>query len=194
MILLLALILLVLYLIPTYKKPVVIQNLITDEEKNYIIRKAEEKLKPSEVSDENTVDTRVRKSETAWLDIDDPVISQIAEKCLKFTDRPMVNCETMQVVKYKPGGYYKPHYDTLNDDNPRLYTFLIALNDDYEGGETEFPNLKNSFKMNSCDGLLFYTTDNYELVTSKALHGGRPVKSGEKWICNLWVRKYAYNS
>jgi hypothetical protein len=29
-------------------------------------------------------------------------------------------------------------------------------------------------------------------MTSKALHGGQPVKSGEKWICNLWVRKYPY--
>jgi hypothetical protein len=29
-------------------------------------------------------------------------------------------------------------------------------------------------------------------MTSKALHGGLPVKSGEKWVCNLWVRQYPY--
>jgi prolyl 4-hydroxylase len=30
------------------------------------------------------------------------------------------------------------------------------------------------------------------LDTSDALHGGQPVKSGEKWVCNLWVHKYPY--
>ena len=38
----------------------------------------------------------------------------------------------------------------------------------------------------------FNTLNNYECVTKKALHGGTQVKSGEKWVCNLWVRKYKY--
>ena len=70
-----------------------------------------------------------------------------------------------------------------------IHSFL-ALNDDYEGGETVFPKIKKAYKLNAGDALFFDTLDNYEFDTSKALHGGRPVKSGEKWICNLWVRKY----
>ena len=32
------------------------------------------------------------------------------------------------------------------------------------------------------------------MVSSKALHGGKPVKPGEEWIYKLWVRKYPYNN
>ena len=76
--------------------------------------------------------------------------------------------------------------------NPRLYTFILALNDGYDGGETEFQNLDKSFRLKAGDMLFFETLDNYELMTSKALHGGKPVKNGEKWICNLWVHKHPY--
>ena len=193
MLLLLFLILLVIYLIPTYKKPKVVGNIVTKDECNYIIQKASENLKQSEVSINKEVDSTIRKSETAWIDKSDPVASKIIERCLKFVDRPTINCESLQVVKYTPGGYYKPHYDSIDDKNPRLYTFLIALNDDYEGGETEFVNLGKSYKMKECDGLFFHNLDNYELSCSKSLHGGKPVKSGEKWICNLWIHKYPYS-
>lgn len=189
---LLALIILIIYLIPRYIEPVVIKDIISKDERDYIINQAKDKLQPSEISTEKEVDSSVRKSETAWLDLDDPVISRIVDRCLKFTDRPKENCENLQVVKYRPNGYYKPHYDSINDKNPRLYTFLIALNDDYEKGETEFPNLRRKYKMKECNGLFFHNLDNYELSCSKSLHGGKPVESGEKWICNLWVRKYPY--
>ena len=189
---LLALIILIIYLIPRYIEPVVIKDIISKDERDYIINQAKDKLQPSEISTEKEVDSSVRKRETAWLDLDDPVISRIVDRCLKFTDRPKENCENLQVVKYRPNGYYKPHYDSINDKNPRLYTFLIALNDDYEKGETEFPNLRRKYKMKECNGLFFHNLDNYELSCSKSLHGGKPVESGEKWICNLWVRKYPY--
>jgi len=192
MFILLSLIILVIYLIPTYVEPTVVKNIITKEERNHIIDQARSKLQPSKISTEKEVDSSIRKSETAWLDLDDPVISRVVDRCLKFTDRPKKNCENLQVVKYTPGGYYKPHFDSINGENPRLYTFLIALNDDYEKGETEFPNLKRKYKMKECDGLFFHNLDNYELSCSKSLHGGKPVESGEKWICNLWIRKYPY--
>jgi hypothetical protein len=80
----------------------------------------------------------------------------------------------------------------IGEKNSRLYTFILALTDDYDGGETEFPNINKSFKLKAGDALFFNTLDNYGLDTSRALHGGKPVKSGEKWICNLWVRQDPY--
>jgi hypothetical protein len=193
MILLLFLILLVLYMLPVYQKPRVFHNFLTPEERNHIIKEAENKLKPSTLSSEKILDDSIRKSETAWLSREDPVVDGIIHKCLKYIDRPIENCENLQVLRYKPGGFYKPHQDVLGGNNPRLYTFILALNDDYEGGETAFPNLRSEYRLKAGDVLFFDTLDNYELETSKALHGGKPVKSGEKWICNLWVRKYPYN-
>jgi prolyl 4-hydroxylase len=193
-ILLLVIILLVVYLIPTYVEPRVVRGLITDEERAHIIQKAEKKLDVSTVAENRVVDKKVRDSETAWLDASDPVVKRVMDKCVALTDRPITNCEHLQVLRYKPGGHYKPHQDTFSDTkgNKRMYTIILALNDNYEGGETEFPNLKKKYKMEAGDALFFHTLDNYELMTSKALHGGRPVKSGEKWICNLWVHKFKY--
>jgi predicted 2-oxoglutarate/Fe(II)-dependent dioxygenase YbiX len=194
MILLLFLILLVVFLLPVYHKPRVFHNFLTPDERRHIMTKAENNLKPSTVSKDKILDDSVRKSETAWLGREDPVVDAVIHRCLEYIDRPVENCEKLQVLRYKPGGYYKPHQDSIKDGrNPRLYTFILALNDEYEGGETAFPNLGNEYKLNAGDALFFDTLDNYELETSKALHGGKPVKSGEKWICNLWVRKYPYN-
>jgi len=191
-----AFILLVIYLIPTYVKPRIITDFISEDERQYIMKKAEKNLKTSVVSSDMTVDKETRDSETAWLELSDPVVRRVAERCVSLTDRPLVNCESLQVLRYKEGGRYKPHQDTFNDteDNKRMYTVILALNDEYEGGETEFPNLGKEYKLKAGEALFFHTLDNYELMTSKALHGGKPVKSGEKWICNLWVHKYPYTS
>jgi len=190
-----AFILLVIYLIPTYVKPRIITDFISEDERQYIMKKAEKKLKTSTVSSD-IVDKETRDSETAWLELSDPVVRRVAERCVSLTDRPLVNCESLQVLRYKEGGRYNPHQDTFNDmeDNKRMYTVILALNDEYEGGETEFPNLGKEYKLKAGEALFFHTLDNYELMTSKALHGGKPVKSGEKWICNLWVHKYPYTS
>ena len=194
MILLIFIILLVWYLVPTYQKPRVIPNFISDEEIEHIKKEAESKLTTSTISSDFKVDENVRISETAWLDLEDPIVNRVTQRCASLTDRPLQNCEKLQVLRYKPGGFYKPHQDTFSDTkgNKRMYTIILALNDDYEGGETDFPNLGLKYKLNKGDALFFHTLDNYELMTSKALHGGRPVKSGEKWICNLWVHKYSY--
>jgi hypothetical protein len=195
MILILFLILIVVYLLPMYPKPRVYHDFITPEERRHIIQKCEKNLEPSLVSEERRIDEKMRKSETAWLGRGDPVVDAIIKRCLKNTDRPIVNCERLQVLRYKPGGFYEPHQDVIEGDkNPRMYTFILALNDDYEGGETVFPNLNKAYKLKAGDALFFDTLDNYEMETSKALHGGNPVKSGEKWICNLWVRKYPYTT
>src|SRR6056300_885504 len=154
LLLLICIVLVLLYLVPTYPKPVVIREFLSDEE---------------------------RKS----------IIHEIANRCIQNTDRPLRNCEKLQVVRYGEGGHYHPHQDVLDGlENQRMYTFILALTDDYEGGETEFPNLQKSYRLRAGDALFFETLNNYEMKTPKALHGGKPVKSGEKWICNLWVRTH----
>jgi predicted 2-oxoglutarate/Fe(II)-dependent dioxygenase YbiX len=194
MLLLLFIIILVVYLLPKYPTPRVLKSFLSDGECEHIMKEAKKNLETSTVTTSKKVDETVRKSDTAWLGREDPIVLEIMERCLKYTDRPIDNCEKLQVLRYKPGGFYKPHQDAFeNEKNMRMYTFILALNDDYEGGETSFPNLNKEYKLNKGDALLFDTLDNYEFMTSKALHGGKPVKSGEKWICNLWVRKYPYN-
>ena len=194
MILILLLIVILVYLLPTYPKPVVIENFLSENERIHIKQKAESKLQVSTVAKDRKVDEKIRKSETAWLSTEDPIIKSVVERCVSHTDRPIENCEQLQVLRYKPGGHYQPHQDVFYEDkNKRVHTFILALNDEYEGGETSFPNIKEKYKLRAGDALFFDTLDNYGLDTSDALHGGEPVKSGEKWVCNLWVHKYPYN-
>ena len=78
---------------PTYIKPRVIPDFITEDERKYIMDKARPKLQASTVDKNFRVDPNVRVSETAWLDLDDPVVQNVVRRCLKLTDRPMTNCE-----------------------------------------------------------------------------------------------------
>ena len=193
---LISIILLIWYFIPIYQEPKVIKNVLNKDECDHIMKIAHGKLHTSTVAKERTVDKKSRISETAWLKAsDDPVVDKLIRKCVSMTDRPLSNCEDLQVLKYKPGGFYKPHQDCFKKDkNNRMYTFIVALNDDYEGGETSFPNINKSYRLKKGDCLFFNTLNNYECITKKALHAGEPVNSGEKWICNLWIRKYPYRS
>jgi prolyl 4-hydroxylase len=193
MVILLFLIVLLVYLLPTYPKPVVIENFLSENERIHIKQEAKSKLHVSTVDKDRRVDEQIRKSETAWLSTEDPIIRSVVERCVSRTDRPIENCEQLQVLRYKEDGHYNPHQDVFyQDKNKRLYTFIIALNDEYEGGETAFPNLNEKYKLKAGDALFFHTLDNYGLDISDALHGGQPVKSGEKWVCNLWVHKHPY--
>jgi prolyl 4-hydroxylase len=151
-------------------------------------------------------DTGVRKSKTAWMERDEPVIRDIIQRACLLCNKSLENAEKMQVVKYDPNGYYNAHYDASCDDLPesiefeknggqRLATILIYLNDDFEGGATQFPNLKQDYKA-PVDGALFF----YSLQTPESgnqchplsLHAGMPVTSGQKYICNIWIREKEY--
>ena len=195
LLIILSLLILGLLLRPVYHEPRVVRNFISHETCDYIMEVASKKLTPSTVSSDKVVNTNVRQSETAWLSPNDPIIREVMEKCTSNTDRPLRNCEHLQVLRYQPGGFYKPHQDCFkNDKNKRMYTCIIALTDDFEGGETEFPNLKKIYKLKKGDMLFFNTLDDWGRMTPKALHGGRPVTSGEKWICNVWIRTYPWEN
>ena len=190
-----AVILLCILLRPRYKEPMVIPKVFTPEECDNIIKTAETRLEPSILDTDYHTDKNVRDSETAWIGPqENKVANKMIKKCVSFTDRKPVNSEYLQVLKYKEGGFYTPHQDAFFDEpNPRTVTAIIALNDDYDGGETEFPNLGKKFKLNKGDVLIFNNFTDWGYQTPKSLHGGRPVKSGVKWICNLWIHRYPYN-
>lgn len=186
--------LLLFFMRPTYRPPRVLARMLSHEECDHIIEAARGRLRPSTVAQSRKLDERTRKSETAWVGKTDKIAHRVMRRLLKYCDRPLSNCESLQVVKYKPGGFYNPHHDAFKEKNPRMYTFIIVLNDDYEGGATAFPKLKKEYRLKKGDVLLFDTLDNYGLRHSSALHGGKPVTSGEKWIANLWVHVYPYDS
>lgn len=193
LLILLTIVLIAILLYPEYHQPRIYKGFISHEVCDYIIKNATPKLETSVVSMDKTVNDNIRKSETAWLGPEDPIIKSVMQNCVSKTDRQIKNCERLQVLRYVPGGFYKPHQDAFSDDkNMRMHTCIIALNDDYNGGETEFPEIGKKYKLKKGDMLLFDTLNDWGVITPKALHSGNPVTSGEKWICNLWIRTYPY--
>jgi predicted 2-oxoglutarate/Fe(II)-dependent dioxygenase YbiX len=175
------------YMIPIYKIPEVESNSLTYEECEYIKQSALPKLSDAGLSLDKFIDKTIRNADECTLDVDDPKISEIMNRCTEHPKR----CEGLRVVRYKRGGLYKPHQDAHETyKNNRVHTFIFALNDDYEGGETIFPNIKKSFKLKMGDALSFDTLDSWGGITDDALHGGEPVTSGEKWIAIIWERQF----
>lgn len=183
-----------------------IPNFLTAEECEYLITLSLYKLFPSRVySDKDDLyNTDSRKSEQCWLRDDEEddkrgLVKEITERVNKLTGTDKHFKEDLQIVNYKQGGYFHPHYDACKgtkeycermDGNtgPRYLTLLIYLSDKCEGGGTRFPLINKTVKPERGKAVLFYNTDKEGKVIHESLHGGDPVKSGEKWIANKWVR------
>jgi prolyl 4-hydroxylase len=114
---------------------------------------------------------------------------------------PLENAESLQVVRYEPDGYYKEHHDSCCDNTKicndfikrggqRIKTVLIYLNDDFEEGSTYFPLLNKKYKPPKYSAIIFNPlAKNSNKCHPLALHAGLPVKSGIKYIANLWFRE-----
>lgn len=66
--------------------------------------------------------------------------------------------ERFRFYRYEPGQYFKPHYDgsfRRNEREASLLTFMIYLNGDFDGGETNFLELGRSIKPQAGLAILF---------------------------------------
>ena len=94
------------------------------------------------------------------------------------------------MLRYSPGQEYRAHLDAIaNSENQRILTFLVYLNDDFEGGETEFLATGLKFKGAKGDGLLFRNADASGQPDPGSKHAGLPVLSGEKYLASRWIRE-----
>jgi len=183
----------------SYTKPVVVDNIMTPEESEYDLETAKSKFSDSTVL--SGKDDSIRKSETAWLKKTDPVVRTFFSRLSKQFNFDVANVEDLQVVRYFPGGFYNDHHDSCCEDTKycrefvqqsgqRVLTILIYLNDEFEGGHTNFKNLNLNLKANPLGGIVFHPLQSGGgMCHPSALHKGTPVTSGVKDICNVWVRE-----
>lgn len=103
--------------------------------------------------------------------------------------------EPLHVLRYRPGQQYRPHHDAHAFgpvEKRRIATALLYLNDDYEGGETWFPELKIKVRGGTGDLLIFHNLDADKMPDPRMTHAGLPIKSGEKWLATRWIRVSDY--
>jgi prolyl 4-hydroxylase len=173
----------------------VFESFLTPEECDYLVEAARPLLQESVVVDPASGEMRphpVRTSDGAmfpWVS-EDLVISAINRR-IALASGTSVKCgEPLQVLRYLPGQQYHPHLDALpREDNQRVLTMLVYLNEGYQGGETYFTRGGLRFAAKRGDALLFRNAEPGSPPDPNAEHAGLPVISGEKFIASRWIRE-----
>jgi len=107
--------------------------------------------------------------------------------------------EGATVLHYAPGEQISNHYDFVDPSMPgyeeevrtrgeRIMTFLVYLNEGYDGGETEFPRLGVRHKGRRGEGLYFVNALPEGTPDRRTWHAGRPPVADEKWILSQFIR------
>lgn len=171
---------------------------------DYLTAKAAPLLQPSQIFDPGTGARRPdpwRRSLTAILHpLDqDPVTLLIDRMISEATEIPMDQGELLSVLSYGPGEEYRRHLDALPDDKgagslelaragQRIATFLILLQSDFTGGETDFPTLGIRLRPQKGGAVFFRNVDSEDRPDPRLLHAGLPVSAGRKWLASKWLR------
>jgi hypothetical protein len=112
---------------------------------------------------------------------------------------PFRHFEALTVLHYDVGEEVSEHFDFVDPKVPnyeqhlrargqRVVTFLVYLNDDYDGGATEFPRLGVSHKGQAGEGFFFVNAFADGRPDVRTLHAGRAPTRGEKWIVSQFVK------
>lgn len=171
-----------------------VSGFLTLAECAHIARSATDLLAPAVVVDPRTkrsVPHPIRTSDAAVIGPvrEDPVILAINRRIASVSDTDVRQGEALTVLRYSPGQQYRMHLDTLPQvTNQRLKTVLIYLNENFEGGETIFPDHNIVIRPICGDAVIFTNIHADGGVLSTARHAGLPVKRGVKWLATRWIR------
>ena len=181
---------------------VVFGGLLSDEECDALVLAAESKLARSLTVEENTGGDAVHEDRTSdgmfFSRDENELITRIEHRIARLLNCPVENGEGLQVLYYKPGAEYKPHYDYFDPNDPgsttilkrggqRMGTLVMYLNNPLQGGGTTFPDVG----LEVCPqkgNAVFFSYDRPD-PTTLTLHGGAPVLAGEKWVATKWLRE-----
>ena len=181
---------------------VVFGGLLSDAECDELMDLAGKRLARSETIKTDTGTSEVNEARTSdgmfFQRGEHPLCDRIERRIAALLNWPLENGEGLQILRYRPGAEYRPHYDYFDPTQPgtptilkrggqRLATLVMYLNSPEQGGATTFPDVKlsvNPIKGNA----VFFSYDRPHPVT-RTLHGGAPVLSGVKWVATKWLRE-----
>lgn len=202
----------------------VYRGFLSHEECDHLVFLAKSELGRSAVADNDSGDSavsEVRTSSGMFIPKGkDAIITRIEDKLAAWTFLPKENGEDTQVLKYKHGQKYDPHFDFFQDKvnivrgGHRTATVIMYLSDVGGGGETVFPsaevdsrrriNTKDdtlsdcakkgvAVKPKKGDALLFFSLTPGAMTDSHSLHAGCPVIEGEKWLATKWIHVKSFD-
>jgi prolyl 4-hydroxylase len=181
---------------------VVFGNVLTADECDALIAAAKPRLNRSLTVATKTGGEELNADRTSsgmfFRRDENSVVQTLERRLAALVNWPVENGEGLQILHYRPGAEYKPHYDYFDPDEPgtptilkrggqRVATIIMYLNEPERGGHTIFPDL--NFEVTPQRGNAVFFSYNRAHPSSKSLHGGAPVIAGEKWIATKWLRE-----
>jgi prolyl 4-hydroxylase len=181
---------------------VVFGNVLTGEECDALIAAAKPRLNRSLTVETKTGGEELNADRTSngmfFRRDENEVVKALEERLAALVNWPVENGEGLQVLHYRPGTEYKPHYDYFDPGEPgtptilkrggqRVATIIMYLSEPEKGGGTTFPDVQLEVAPQRGNAVFF----SYDRAhpSSKTLHGGAPVIAGEKWIATKWLRE-----
>jgi prolyl 4-hydroxylase len=183
-----------------------VENIASPEVCDWLTRRARPRLTPAKVFDSDTGGSAHHEgarnnSECHFgASAGDLILSFLRRRIALATELPVAAMEATAILHYTPGQQFLPHLDFLDTSLPgyakevagggqRVVTLLLCLNDDYEGGETEFPQLGKRFKGRRGNALFFWNVEPDGTPDKRTVHAGLPPTRGEKWMLSQWIRE-----
>lgn len=182
-----------------------IKNFIDPNEAKYLIRMIDKYANKSMVvgvGKEMNEYSLSRTSYTANLVANDPTVESIHRKIAKYLGLNIKKGESLQGQRYEAGQYFRNHQDYFKGDSydrnclssgNRTYTFMLYLNDNFEGGNTDFPHLKKSIKPEQGKALVWNNLQHGH-TNEYMTHGGSNVIRGTKYIITSWWRENIWDA
>jgi prolyl 4-hydroxylase len=181
---------------------VVFGNVLSDEECDALIAAAKPRLNRSLTVATKTGGEELNADRTSngmfFRRDENDVVKTLETRLAALVNWPIENGEGLQILHYRPGTEYKPHYDYFDPNEPgtptilkrggqRVATIIMYLSEPEKGGGTTFPDVQLEVAPKRGNAVFF----SYDRAhpSSKTLHGGAPVIAGEKWIATKWLRE-----
>jgi prolyl 4-hydroxylase len=181
---------------------VVFGQLLSDAECDSLMALARPRLARSETVKNETGGSEVHAARTSdgmfFERGERPLIARIEARIAELLCWPVNQGEGLQILRYRPGAEYRPHFDFFDAQHPgtprilerggqRVGTLVIYLNTPEGGGSTIFPDA--GLEVAPVRGnAVFFSYDRAHADT-KTLHAGAPVTAGEKWVATKWMRE-----
>jgi len=186
----------------------VFEGFASPEECDWVIAIARDRLNPAWVWDPVTGRNRPDPSRTnrgldLGVDEMDVVVQVLRARISAASNLPLPVFEPAQIMHYSVGQEFLPHHDYLDPRQPgdraqiarlgqRIATFLLYLNDDYDGGETLFVHIGVKVRGRTGDMLLFGNAAPSGDIEPKSEHAGLPVTRGTKYLATRWIREHRW--
>ncbi|MCE4555349.1 2OG-Fe(II) oxygenase [Roseateles cellulosilyticus] len=185
---------------------VVFADLLSEDECDGIVALATKRLARSETVATGTDGSEVNAARTSdgmfFERCETDLIRRVESRIATLLRWPLDHGEGLQVLRYRPGAEYQPHYDyfdpghvstpnILKRGGQRVGTLVIYLNTPGAGGSTIFPDI--GLDVAPVKGNAVFFSYDRPHPSTQTLHGGSPVVDGEKWVATKWLRQGVFN-